>query len=255
MTILLNGALGRMGLAVTEAAAQAGHTVIPADARFRPGQGAVSVHDCQDPYDAVIDFSAPASLNDVLRLAVGKQKPAVLAVTGYSRQDERSIGKASESIALFKSANLSLGLNLMLRLAVLAAKILGEGYDPEIVETHHRYKADAPSGTARMLYEALSGAYGGSRVMQAGRRGAAVARKDNEIGVHSIRAGSAAGVHEVGFWGINETLTLTHHAHNRSLFAEGALKAAAFITAMHTAGKRGLYTMDDLLTDYTEGRG
>lgn len=191
--------------------------------------------------DVIIDFSSPAVLKDELEWAKTNNVPVVLAPTGYTPQDFDFIEKSSKHIAIFKTANFSLGINLLVKLVQNAAKTLGTDFDIEIVEKHHRLKKDAPSGTALMLADGVNGAYGGSKKYVCGREG--MGARGGEIGIHSVRGGSIVGEHEVIFAGSDEIITLAHSALSKKIFAAGAVKAAEWIIGKPA----GLYDMDDLL--------
>lgn len=192
--------------------------------------------------DVIIDFSSPAALKPELDWAVKNGVPAVLAVTGYTNEQLEFIDECSKKIAIFKTANFSLGVNLLVNLVNKAAKILGESFDIEITEKHHRYKADAPSGTALMLAESANSAFGDKKPYVNGREGICGKRGD-EIGIHAVRGGTIVGEHEVMFAGDDEIITLTHSARSRSVFAAGAIKAAKWLV-----GKpHGKYDMQDLI--------
>ena len=243
MRVIVNGANGRMGRAVIEGLKARGDEFVAVDVF---GEAAFkSVSECDVPADVLIDFSSPAALSELLRYAGEKQVPLVLATTGYSDAQIAEIEAAAKDAAVFRSANMSLGINLLKKLIQTAAKVLGDDFDCEIVETHHNQKKDAPSGTAILLYDALKEAYAAPREMVAGRHGADCKREPREIGVHAVRGGTVPGIHEVGFFGNNEVLTLSHSAQRREVFAQGALKAAVFMQGK----KQGLYDMDTLLGD------
>lgn len=192
--------------------------------------------------DVIIDFSSPAALKAELDWAVKNGVPAVLAVTGYTNEQLEFIDECAEKIAIFKTANFSLGVNLLVKLVNEAAKILGESFDIEITEKHHRYKSDAPSGTALMLAESANSAFGDKKPYVKGRDGICGKRGD-EIGIHAVRGGTIVGEHEVMFAGDDEIITLTHSARSRSVFAAGAIKAAKWLV-----GKpHGRYDMQDLI--------
>ena len=246
MEILISGAAGFMGRAVAaQAQAEgigiaAGVDTLPLEAPFPCFPSFDSVPDAGD---VIVDFSRPEALEGLLRFALRRGIPAVLATTGYSEEQLQAIDEAAREIALFRSANMSLGIALLRRLSREAALVLGSGFDVEIVEAHHRRKVDAPSGTALLLKDAVQ--QGRSEPLRAvyGREGRSARRGEDEIGLHAVRGGTVAGEHEVLFLGPNERITLHHSAENRSVFATGALRAAAFLL-----GRRpGLYSMDDLL--------
>lgn len=248
MNILLCGALGRMGQAVTRRCEALGFNITAGVDAAYTGQAAGypiyrECHEVQEPADVMIDFTKPEAIKDLLPFALARHMPLVLAVTGYGESAMRAIREASSKLPIFQSANMSLGISLLKTLITQAASILGSDFDVEIVETHHNQKADAPSGTALMLYRGLQEAYGQPMEMMPGRSGANCKRRPNEIGVHALRGGTVPGTHEVGFYGPDEILTLTHTAQSRDIFAAGAVRAAQFIVNK----KPGLYCMDDLV--------
>lgn len=192
--------------------------------------------------DCIIDFSSPRALGPILEYAGRRDMPAVLAVTGYSAADLEKIGEFAVSHRVFRSPNMSVGVALLTSLVRKAASV--GGYDVEIVEKHHRNKLDAPSGTAVMLAEEIRKTAGGEIVK--GRAACAEKRPRGvgEIGIASVRGGSIVGDHDVIFAGDGETLTLSHRAESREVFASGAVSAARFIVT-RAPGK--VYTMDDLI--------
>lgn len=193
--------------------------------------------------DVVIDFSNPKALGHLLPFCVERRIPIVIATTGFSPEQLAQIDEAAKTIPVFRSANMSLGINVLLELVKKAASILGSSSDIEIVERHHNRKVDAPSGTALLLFDAIKNAYDEPRYAQLGRGGRNCKRQHNEIGIHALRGGTVTGEHEVCFFGPAERIRLSHSAEDRSVFASGALKAAAYLQ-----GKApGRYTMEDLV--------
>ncbi len=248
MKIVLCGACGKMGRMVADLAPEAqaeivcGVDLAPAPAPFPIYPDFSSV---TEEADVLIDFSSARFVEERLRFCEEKGLPAVLASTGYTDNDLALIENYSKRVPVFRTGNLSLGINVMQRLAQKAAEALGTAFDAEIIERHHSQKQDAPSGTALMLAKSVNEGFGGGKENVYGRQGAVGARKKSEIGVHAVRGGTIVGEHEVMFAGDDEILTLTHSARSRKVFAAGALKAARFML-----GKRpGLYDMDDLLGD------
>ena len=246
MKILLGGALGRMGHEITLAAEAAGVTIAGGvDVAYQGQMSAFPIVNGYEKvdfdFDVIIDFSRPEALPELLTLAVERRKPAVLCATGYTEVELESIRSASEQVAILRSANMSLGVNVLTELVNMAAKTL-EGFDIEIVEKHHRMKVDSPSGTAIMLYDAAKKA--DSQPVH-GRYGRTQKRTDAEIGIHAVRGGTVTGEHEVGFYGSGEQILLTHRAENRSLFAQGALKAAVYVMDKPA----GLYSMRDVVRE------
>lgn len=192
--------------------------------------------------DVIVDFSRPEALDGLLSYAIKNNVALVLATTGYSKEQEDAVKSASEKIAVFRASNMSVGVNLLVHLCKKAAAILGDGFDVEIVETHHNKKVDSPSGTALTLANAIKEEKEGS-YLTFGRHGNDTKRKKDEIGVHAVRGGTVVGKHEVHFFGEDEVVTLTHEAHSKAVFAQGAIRAAAFIAGR----KPGLYSMPDLV--------
>lgn len=246
MKILLGGALGRMGREVTLAAE--GQIAFGVDVAYNGQPCDYPVFNGYEQFtgkaDVIIDFSRPDALPELLKLAVENKMPVVLCATGYTDVELKSIEEAARQIPVLRSANMSLGVNVLQELVAMAARTL-EGYDIEIVEKHHRMKADSPSGTALMLYEAAQKEKGPQTEPVYGRYGRAEKRTNGEIGIHAVRGGTVTGEHEVGFYGSGEQVILTHRAENRALFAQGALKAARYLLDKPA----GLYSMRDVVRE------
>ena len=245
MRIIISGAAGHMGRAVAEAARNHGVDIACRVDLHSGESGFVSdwAEVPADCADALIDFSHPSALSAILDYGTRSGVPLVLATTGYSEADIAAIGKAAEKIPVFRSANMSVGIALIRKLAREAAEALGEDFDIEIIETHHNRKKDAPSGTALMLYDEMKDAAGLNREAVCGRSGKDCQRQKREIGLHAVRGGTVTGEHQVMFLGPMERVTISHSAENRAVFAEGALRAAAYLL-----GKApGVYSMDDLV--------
>jgi 4-hydroxy-tetrahydrodipicolinate reductase len=196
-----------------------------------------------DHGDVLIDFSAPAALQASLDRAISAAVPILIGTTGLDDLADQRIAAAAKEIAVLRAANTSLGVALIAELTERAAKVLGEGWDIEISETHHRMKADAPSGTALMLGEAAARGRGSPLDAERGRDGTGLKRNPGAIGFASLRGGTVAGDHDVLFLGPDERLVLSHRAENRSIFARGALTAARFLAAQPA----GLYSMRDVV--------
>jgi 4-hydroxy-tetrahydrodipicolinate reductase len=196
----------------------------------------------------IIDFSSAENLKERLDYAKAHKLGIVLASTGFTADDLKMIDEYSQEIAIFKTANLSLGVNVMQALCKAAAQILGDGFDVEIIEKHHNLKKDAPSGTALMLADSLNEAFENTKTYVNGRKGIVGARAKNEIGIHAVRGGTIVGEHEVIFAGEDEVITISHSAASKRVFAVGAIRAAKFIS-----GKvAGRYAMKDLLAEENE---
>ena len=249
MKILLGGALGRMGREVTLAAGNADAQIVCGVDVAYSGQPCdypvvTGYEQCSIPADVIIDFSRPEALPELLKLAVDTKTPVVLCATGYTDVELAHIAQAAKVIPVLRSANMSLGVNVLTELVAMAARTL-EGYDIEIVEKHHRMKVDSPSGTALMLYEAAKKEKGPETEPVYGRYGRAEKRTAGEIGIHAVRGGTVTGEHEVGFYGSGEHIVLTHRAENRALFAQGALKAARYLQDKPA----GMYSMRDVVRE------
>lgn len=204
------------------------------------GRGGCESLDALDGLDAALDFSAPENLPMLLSGAVQRRIPLVIGTTGMSGAQGEAICAASRRIPIVWSENFSVGVTVLVRLARLAAQALGREFDMEIVETHHNRKVDAPSGTAKLILRQIDPE--GLYAPVYGRSGRIGAR-GREIGVHAVRGGTAAGEHSLRFFGRMEELELRHRADSREIFAQGALRAAAFARK----AEPGLYDMEDVL--------
>lgn len=200
--------------------------------------------DCTIAADVVIDFSSPAALTALLEFCQKRRVPVVLATTGYSDEQLEQISAAACHIPIFRSANMSLGVNLLLDLVKKAASVLGDGYDIEIVERHHNRKVDAPSGTAKMLANAAADALPYTPDYVYERESVRRPRDKREVGISAVRGGTIVGDHTVIFAGWDEVIELHHHAASRDVFASGALAAAKFLCAVEAPG---LYDMSALV--------
>lgn len=191
--------------------------------------------------DVIIDFSIPVATFPILDFAKKNNIPIVIATTGFTEKEEEKIKEISKNLPIFKSSNMSYEINLMSKLVASLAKKLPKS-DIEIVETHHNRKVDAPSGTALILADSINEACNNEFEYEYNRHAKREKRTKNEIGIHSLRGGTEAGKHTVIFFGNNESLEITHNVTSRSVFADGAIKAANFI--IHK--DNGLYSMNDL---------
>lgn len=195
--------------------------------------------------DVIIDFSHPSLLDELLEYCLTNGVAAVIATTGYSKEQISKIHKAAESIPIFFTFNMSLGINLLADLAKRAVKVLGGQFDIEILEKHHNQKIDAPSGTAIMLADAANSELGDKYNYVYDRHSVRAKRTKNEIGMHAIRGGTIVGEHEIIFAGRDEVISLKHEAHSKSVFAVGSVNAAIFLKGKQA----GLYAMSDLLKE------
>lgn len=233
------GSAGRMGNALAQAIVAAGHEL--AGGIDQGGDPAALAK----ASDVLVDFSSPAALEGSLDAAAACGTAVVVGTTGLEERHHWLIDRAAESIAVLQTENTSLGVTLLAYLVREAAAGLGEDWDIEIVETHHRMKVDAPSGTALLLGEAAARGRG-VRLDEAavrGRDGITGRRESGAIGFASLRGGSVAGDHSVLFLSDDERVELTHHAENRAIFAKGAVRAAAWLAGQ----KPGRYAMTDVL--------
>lgn len=203
-----------------------------------------SIEECNVEADVVIDFASAKAVDSLLTYCLDKKLPVVLCTTGLSEEQLVKVKEASKEIAVLKSANMSLGVNLLIKLLKESAPVLGNaGFDIEIVEQHHKMKKDAPSGTALALADAINESMDNRYSYVFDRSPRSEARRENEIGISSVRGGTIVGIHDVIFAGEDEVITLNHTAYSRAIFAKGALSAAAFL-----AGKEaGFYDMQDVI--------
>lgn len=248
LDILLCGCNGRMGRAVAQQVAASDKIRIVAGIDIMATQNDSfpvfsSFSDFKGKADVIIDFSNPKGLASLLDYAVATGTPAVVCTTGLDEQQKQSLRDASEKVAIFFSANMSIGINLICELAKKAAALLGTQYDIEIIEKHHNQKLDAPSGTALLIADEISTVFDEPREYVYDRHSVRRKRDTREIGIHAIRGGNIIGEHEVIFAGPNEVIELSHSAASREVFALGAVRAAEF-----TAGKgAGMYNMSMLI--------
>jgi len=236
--ILLNGARGKMGVAVAAAASGAGvHVAASTDVGDDLG-AAIALA------DVVVDFSSHLATRALLELAASMGKPVVIGTTGHTAEERASLLPLAGKVACVWSGNYSVGVNLLFALTRRAAAILGDDYDAEVIEMHHRMKKDAPSGTAARLVEIILEERKLDRsALRHGREGITGERTRSEVGVHSLRGGEVVGDHTVMFAGAGERIELTHRASDRAVFARGALRAAQWVVSR----KAGVYDMQDVL--------
>ena len=245
--IIMYGINGRMGKAIEQMCENSNEYLICAGVDINCGiphrfPTVEDISKIDESVDAIIDFSHHTSVNTILPYAKQNAIPVVLCTTGHTDEEKALIESYSKDIAIFKSANMSLGVNLIIELAKKAATTL-TGYDIEIIEKHHNQKLDAPSGTALMIADAINNAKDQSMNYVYDRTNQRKKRASNEIGIHAIRGGNIVGEHEVMFAAANEIVSISHSALSREVFADGALRAAQFIKGK----KAGIYSMTDLL--------
>ena len=253
------GAAGRMGLKiialahaddrfdVVAALENTGHPCIGNDVGDVAGIGHTHtpIQDrTETEFDILIDFSQPAGTAHWLDYCLTYKRPIVIGATGHSPEQLADIEKAAQTIPVLKASNMSVGVNLLFKFAAQVAAALGDDYDIEIVETHHRFKMDAPSGTAITLRDAIVEATNRDTTKDViyGRQGETGKRPPRQIGMHALRVGDTVGEHEVHFGTLGETVVLKHTAHTRDTFAAGALRAAAWL-ANKPAGRYDMHNV------------
>lgn len=247
--MIVSGCCGHMGRVVVDICANDPDAEVSAgiDILGQPMDGFPvfsSPAACTAEGDVVIDFSHPAALDGLLDFCIRRRMPIVLATTGYSEEQLARIQEASKAIPVFRSANMSLGINVLLELVKRAAALLGDGFDVEIAERHHSRKLDAPSGTALMLADAAASALPYEAQYTYDRYSVRKPRDRREIGISSLRGGTIVGDHSVVFAGRDEVIEFSHHAASREVFAVGAVKAAKFLAGVDAPG---LYDMSHLM--------
>ncbi len=245
--VLLCGACGKMGGNVLSLLSEDNEATVVCGVDLYPKEIGVPVYrsfaDVKEDVDVMIDFSSPVGLQERLEFAKSKGIGIVLASTGFTADDLALIQSYEADVAIFRTANLSLGINLMQALVKAAAQVLGEGFDVEIIEKHHNLKKDAPSGTALMLADSVNEAFDGGKQFVYGREGIVGAREKKEVGIHAVRGGTIVGEHEVIFAGEDEVITISHSAASKRVFAVGAIRAAKWLVGKPA----GRYEMKDLL--------
>ena len=247
--IILCGACGKMGGNVLSLLENDPEAQAVCGVDLYPREIGIPVYktfgEIQEEADVIIDFSSPVGLQERLDYAKAKGLGVVLAATGFTKEDLEMVAEYSKEVAIFKTANLSLGVNLMQALCKAAAEVLGDAFDVEIVEKHHNLKKDAPSGTALMLADTVNEAFDNQKHYVNGRDGIVGAREKSEIGIHAVRGGTIVGEHEVIFAGEDEIITISHSARSKRVFAVGAIRAAKYLSQKEA----GMYEMKHLLAE------
>lgn len=247
--VIMHGCNGKMGQTISGliAADEEIEIVAGVDARDEgknPYPVFGSIMDCNVDADAVIDFSVAAAVDGLLDYCVEKQVPCVLCTTGLSEKQLEKVKEASRKVAVLKSANMSLGINMLLKLLKEAAEILAPaGFDMEIVEKHHNQKVDAPSGTALALADAINEQMDHAYEYVYDRSQIRAKRNDKEIGISAVRGGTIVGDHDVIFAGADEVVTFSHRAYSKAVFGKGAIQAAKFLKGCPA----GMYDMADVI--------
>lgn len=247
--IIMCGCNGKMGRVISDLAKEDAQARIVAGIDFVTEQNYdypvfQSITECNVDADVIIDFSSPQKLTERLAFSTEKKVPMVFCTTGLSEEEFAQVLEASKKVAVLRSANMSLGINTILKLVAAAAKVFAAAdFDMEIVEKHHNRKVDAPSGTALAIADAINEVLNKEYAYKYDRSKERKMRDKKEIGISAVRGGTIVGEHEVIFAGENEIIEIKHTAQSRCVFAEGALRAAVFLSAKES----GLYSMKDLI--------
>ena len=246
--VLINGCNGKMGQEVAKIVNIDNDCVLLGGVdKENTGEFTFPVYtnyeDIKETPDIIIDFSIPIATMNILEYAKNTHIPVVIATTGFTEEQNNKIKEISKEIPIFKSANMSFDINLMCRIVSNLAQIL-KGNDIEIIETHHNRKVDSPSGTAMLLADSINKALDNSMSYEFDRHSKHEKRSKNEIGISSIRGGNIVGEHSVIFFSENESFEIKHTSYSRSVFAEGAVKAAKFM--VESKFENGMYDMNDI---------
>lgn len=246
MDILLIGATGSMGKTVEEICSESKDFKVVAGIGLDDGKDHKypiysDFSNIKENCDVILDFSSHDLITDILNYAVSKKKPLVISTTGYTDKQIEEIENASKHIPILFSGNMSLGINILLKVVENLSKSLLD-FDIEIIEKHHNLKKDSPSGTARMLFDSANKGRNNELIAKYGREGTSLQRESGEVGIHSVRGGTIVGEHTVMFAGKDEILEITHKAQSKKIFALGALKACKFIIDK----ENNLYSMKDI---------
>jgi len=250
INILMSGCNGKMGQVISRLSEQyedlhiaAGYDI--ADNGKNNYPVFTDLKSCNVKLDVIIDFSNPIVLDGLISFAVAKKIPVIVATTGISPAQKKLLEQASQSIPLFFSANMSLGVNLLIDLVKKAAKLLDQNFDIEIIEKHHNQKLDAPSGTALAIADSINSVLDHKQDYVYDRHSRRKKRSKTEIGIHAVRGGTIVGEHSVIFAGNDEIIEINHSAMSKDIFGTGALRAARFIYNK----KPGMYNMNDLISE------
>ena len=247
--IIMVGCNGRMGQMITDIVKEDDDVVIAAgidiiNNRDNSYPVFTDISDCDVSADVIIDFSSSNGIEERMDYAVDKQIPVIVCSTGLSKEQSAYVTEASKKVAVLRSANMSLGINLLMKLVKEAAKKLADnGFDIEIVEKHHNQKLDAPSGTALALADSINEAMEHQYEYRYDRSKLRQKREKKELGISSVRGGSIVGEHEIIFAGIDEVVEIKHTAYSKAIFAKGAISAAKFLKGKPA----GMYDMSDVI--------
>ena len=249
VNVIMHGCNGKMGRVITDLISKDEDVQIVAGIDAYTGIANdypvfKSIKECDVKADAIIDFAVTAAIDDLLDYAVETKTPVVVCTTGLSAQQLDKVNEASKSVAVLRSANMSLGINTLMKVLKIATDVLADrGFDIEIVEKHHNQKVDAPSGTAIALADSINEAMADQYVYNYDRSHERKKREKNEIGIVAVRGGTIVGQHDVIFAGADEVIEFHHTAYSKAIFGKGAVEAAKFL-----AGKpAGMYDMSDVI--------
>lgn len=246
LKVLVNGCLGKMGVVLSKCVIEDEELELVCGVSQNPPCNTPfkiypRCSDVKDDIDVIIDFSHHLALDDLLSFAVDNKKPLVIATTGYNEEELLKIKEASKIIPIFHSSNMSLGINVLLKLVKDAAKLLNK-FDIEIIEKHHNKKVDAPSGTALMIADSIKSILPYLEHSY-GRYGRSAKRSECELGIHAVRGGSIVGEHTTIFAGHDEVIEIKHSAQSKDIFAKGSISAAKYLVNQNP----GYYNMDNML--------
>ncbi len=246
---IMHGCNGHMGQVITDIVSEDEQAEIVAgididDSRDNAYPVFTNIYDCDVNADAIIDFAAAAAVDDLLEYAIERQIPVVLCTTGLSEEQLKHVEEASKKVAVLRSANMSLGINTLLKMVKTAAEVFANaGFDIEIVERHHNKKVDAPSGTALALADSINETLDNSYEYCYDRSERREKRPKKEIGLSAVRGGTIVGEHEIIFAGTDEVIEFKHTAYSKAVFAKGAVQAGKFLKGK----KAGMYDMQQVI--------
>lgn len=247
--VVLHGCNGRMGMKLTELIAGSEELEVACGVDVSGEKRSnypvyKSLEEIKEEFDVIIDFSTAKAVDGLLSFVVTKKKPLVLCSTGLSEEQIRRVEEVSNEAAILRSANMSLGINILSKIVSSVAEVLFQNdFDIEIVEKHHKMKLDAPSGTAILLADAMKEVLNSEVSYNLNRSDERKPREKNEIGITAVRGGTIVGEHDVIFAGEDEVITLSHTAYSRAIFAKGAMSAAKFLSDKQA----GLYSLKDVI--------
>ena len=247
--VIMHGCNGKMGRVITNLVEEDDNIQIVAGIDAYTGMANeypvfASIKECDVKADAIIDFSVTAAIDDLLDYAVSTKTPVVVCTTGLSANQLEKINEASKSVAVLRSANMSLGINTLMKILKIATDVLADrGFDIEIVEKHHNQKVDAPSGTALALADCINQELNNEYDYTYDRSTVREKIKKNEIGISAVRGGTIVGEHEVIYAGTDEVIEIKHTAYSKAIFAKGAIDAAKFLANKEA----GMYDMSDVI--------